>query len=116
MVCKCYIAQADCNSVVNVLNCLHGLQVNPPNPYGLGDGSLWNLLDTAAWQAKQLANKLLVEYSNCSTLVLANVTLSNNTAQGAGGSLFVNSPQGFYNFCPENFASGAAHSQQAAND
>lgn len=102
--------------MLNVLNYLHGLQVNPPNPYGLGDGGLFNFLDTAAWQAKQLADNLLVEYSNCSTLVLANVTLSNNTAQGAGGSLFVNSPQGFYNFCPENFASGAAHSHQAAND
>ena len=46
---------------------------------------------------------------NCSTLVLVNASFSDNTAEGAGGALYVTDPDGFSNFCPDDNQPGKAY-------
>lgn len=87
---------------------MHLLQVDQPL-FDLNMGPLDDILDVYSWEGLALSQYFL-ESSNhtCSTLMLANVTLSDNEAVGAGGSFFINNPLDFHNFCPEDIGTGAA--------
>lgn len=63
-----------------------------------------------AWEPSQLLD--YIYKLNCSEFVLANVTMRSNTAQGAGGSVFLTNETGFHNFCLEDILTGAPCYQQ----
>ena len=57
----------------------------------------------------QLQQALASQNSTCSRLIMANNTLAGNAAAGAGGGLYLTSPQGFIPFCGKSPPSACAH-------
>lgn len=63
-----------------------------------------NWLMLYAWQAEALVGSLMNQ--SCSAVVLANVTMRHNEAQGAGGGIFLTSATDYFNYCSEDMQEG----------
>lgn len=89
--CNLYFAMADTHMLC--FACGQASSTGAASQYDFAldsDGQGVALTDRQQQQARIAQNR------SCSSLILANASITGNTAEGAGGALYLTSPEGFF--------------------